>query len=227
MTGAPPRDFTILLPPGWVRIPLDGSETARVTALAAAKAASAPAPVRDRVRRRLIRVLRDTLRQAKAAGGVDVLVSLAESRGLPVAASCLVTYQDRGQQVPLDGLLAELAGAGGDVTVTEIAGAPAVRRRACTAAPSGDASLAVSGRAASGRAADGWAADGWAADSRAEGGGDVPDPGSLTVTVVDYFLPVPGRTGLLSLSFSTPVEPLADALVLLFDAIAGSFRWIP
>src|SRR5215831_4167216 len=176
MTGAPPRDFTILLPPGWVRIPLDGSETARVTALAAAKAASAPAPVRDRVRQRLIRVLRDTLRQAKAAGGVDVLVSLAESRGLPVAASCLVTYQDRGQQVPLDGLLAELAGAGGDVTVTEIAGAPAVRRRrAYTAAPSGDASLAANGRAANGPVADGPVADGpvaagGAADGRAANG---------------------------------------------------------
>jgi hypothetical protein len=58
------------------------SEIARqVTALAAAKAAGAPGPVRDRVRRRLIRVLRDTLRQATAAGGVDVLVSLAERRG--------------------------------------------------------------------------------------------------------------------------------------------------
>jgi hypothetical protein len=28
------------------------------------------------------------------------------------------------------------------------------------------------------------------------------------------------------LSFATPVEPLADALVLLFDAIAESLRWM-
>jgi hypothetical protein len=47
------------------------------------------------------------------------------------------------------------------------------------------------------------------------------------VTLVDYFLPMPARTGMLALSFSTPVEPLAEALVMLFDAIAGSVRWLP
>jgi hypothetical protein len=45
------------------------------------------------------------------------------------------------------------------------------------------------------------------------------------VTKVDYFLPVPGRTGLLTLSFGTPVLPIADAFVLLFDAITASLRW--
>jgi hypothetical protein len=51
------------------------------------------------------------------------------------------------------------------------------------------------------------------------------DPVSTTVTMVDFFLPLPGRPGLLALSFSTPVEPLAGALVMLFDAIAESLRW--
>jgi uncharacterized protein YukE len=37
--------------------------------------------------------------------------------------------------------------------------------------------------------------------------------------------PPPGQPGLLVLSFSTPVEPLAEALVMLFDAIAESLRW--
>jgi hypothetical protein len=52
------------------------------------------------------------------------------------------------------------------------------------------------------------------------------EPVSSAVTIVDYFLPVPGRPGVLALSFATPVEPLADALVLLFDAIAESLRWM-
>jgi hypothetical protein len=47
----------------------------------------------------------------------------------------------------------------------------------------------------------------------------------VPVTRVDYLLRMPGRTGLLTLAFATPVEPLADALVLLFDAIAESLRW--
>jgi hypothetical protein len=45
------------------------------------------------------------------------------------------------------------------------------------------------------------------------------------MTKLDYFLPMPGRTGLLVMSFGTPIEPLADAFVLLFDAIAQSLRW--
>jgi hypothetical protein len=44
-------------------------------------------------------------------------------------------------------------------------------------------------------------------------------------TIVEYFVPVPGRDETLMLTFSTPMEPIADALVELFDAIAGSLRW--
>ena len=48
------------------------------------------------------------------------------------------------------------------------------------------------------------------------------------VTAVDFLTPVPGRPGLLSLSFGTAAaEPLASALVLLFDAVAESLRWQP
>ena len=46
--SAPPRDFAVLLPPGWVRIPLDGSENARMAAVVAAKAAEVPEPQRGR-----------------------------------------------------------------------------------------------------------------------------------------------------------------------------------
>ncbi|MFF5491944.1 hypothetical protein [Streptomyces aquilus] len=44
-------------------------------------------------------------------------------------------------------------------------------------------------------------------------------------TVVEYFVPVPGRDEVLMLTFSTPLEPIADAMVELFDAIAGTLRW--
>lgn len=177
---APARDFAVLLPPGWVRIPLDGSEMARMTAVVTAKAADVPEPQRRQVRQRLLRVLNDTLRSAQEAGGIDVLVSLGEVRGVPIPGSCLVSYLERGQKVPLDGLHAQLADGGDQVTWAEIAGSPAVRRQHVGAA----------------------------------------------VTMVDFFTPVPGRTGLLSLSFATAAaEPLAGALLPLFDAIAGSLRW--
>jgi len=47
------------------------------------------------------------------------------------------------------------------------------------------------------------------------------------VTNLDIHVPVPGSGAYLILSFSTPLDLLADAMAGLFDAIAGTLRWIP
>jgi len=111
---APPRDFAVLLPPRWVRIPLDGTETARVAAVVTAKVADLPEPQRAPVRQRLLRVLNETLRSPRHAGGIDGLISLGEVRGVPIPASCLVSYLERGEAVPsaggMDGWSRRLAG---------------------------------------------------------------------------------------------------------------------
>jgi hypothetical protein len=174
-----PRDFSVLLPPGWARIPLDGREGARAASLAAQKAAGLPEPQRHQVREKLAQLIRTALRDARACGGIDVLLSLAERNGVPLAASCLVSYLHGEKKAPLDMLAAELSLDGLDAVLTEIPSGPAVRRRYL----------------------------------------------ETGMTKLDYFLPVPGRTGLLSMSFGTPIEPLADSFVLLFDAIAESLRW--
>ncbi|MFD6285087.1 hypothetical protein [Streptomyces sp. NPDC060205] len=44
-------------------------------------------------------------------------------------------------------------------------------------------------------------------------------------TVVEYFVPVPDRDEVLMLTFSTPLEPIADAMAELFDAVASTLRW--
>ncbi|WP_413757644.1 hypothetical protein [Streptomyces sp. MMBL 11-3] len=44
-------------------------------------------------------------------------------------------------------------------------------------------------------------------------------------TLVEYFVPVPDRDEVLMLTFSTPLEPIADAMAELFDAVAGTLRW--
>jgi hypothetical protein len=58
---------------------------------------------------------------------------------------------------------------------------------------------------------------------------DDPEAVGVTtlVTHVSYQIPVPGTPGRLLLSFSTPMEPLADALTELFDQIARTLRWVP
>lgn len=180
MTGATvPRDFAVLLPPGWARIPIDGRGNARAAALAAQKTADLTEPQRGQAREKLTRLIRSALRDARSRGGIDIMLSLAERDGVPLAASCLISYVNQGQGVPLETLAAELSGKEGDVSAAQVGGGPAVRRH------------------------------------HQEGG----------MTKLDYFLPLPGRTGLLVMSFGTPVEPLADAFVLLFDAIAQSLRW--
>ncbi len=177
--AVPPRDFTVLLPPGWVRIPLDGREQARASALATAKAAVLAEPQRQAAKQQILRLLKDAIRHARQAGGTDMMISLAERGGMPLAASCLVSYVEEGDPVPMDKLAAELARDGGAVSETEIDGRRAIRRRYL-------------------------------------------EP---PVTRLDFYLHVPGRCGLLTLAFATPFEPLADALVVLFDAIAESLRW--
>lgn len=47
---------------------------------------------------------------------------------------------------------------------------------------------------------------------------------TLTDTLLQYYIPVPGEPEMLLLSFGTPLEPLADAMVELFDAVAESVR---
>ncbi|MFC8200413.1 hypothetical protein ACFUTV_34225 [Streptomyces sp. NPDC057298] len=44
-------------------------------------------------------------------------------------------------------------------------------------------------------------------------------------TIVEYFVPVPDRDEVLMLTFSTPLEPIADAMAELFDAVAGTLSW--
>ncbi|MGY1718941.1 hypothetical protein ACI8AG_07830 [Blastococcus sp. SYSU DS0552] len=53
-----------------------------------------------------------------------------------------------------------------------------------------------------------------------------PDGRLLETAVVQYQHPMPGG-GYVLLSFSTPLLELLEPLTALFDAVAGSFRWLP
>ncbi|MFF1764076.1 hypothetical protein [Streptomyces sp. NPDC058249] len=55
---------------------------------------------------------------------------------------------------------------------------------------------------------------------------DDPDGNKLLVTHLDVYLAVPHSGQRLLLSFSTPMEPLAEALVTLFDSIARTLQWM-
>jgi hypothetical protein len=191
---AEPVGWSLLLPPGWWHIPLDERRGQSVTALLDRRLASLP---RDRVaplRRELNGELTRLVERAVANGAVEMYLNVDLMRGLPVAASCLVTVVPAGVVTTLP--TAELAALmreqpGDEVGVLEVAGAPAarVRRRE----PVTDT--------------------------------DGLSTGELAVTRLQVYVPVPNTTEMLLLSFSTPMDPIADAMVALFDAIAGSLCW--
>jgi hypothetical protein len=45
-------------------------------------------------------------------------------------------------------------------------------------------------------------------------------------TILDVYVPVPESGAYLVLSFSTPLDALADAMIGLFDSVASTLRWI-
>lgn len=51
------------------------------------------------------------------------------------------------------------------------------------------------------------------------------DSKALPSVTLDYQVPVPGTGTHLLLTFSTPLVQIADAMVELLDAVAGSLRW--
>lgn len=48
---------------------------------------------------------------------------------------------------------------------------------------------------------------------------------TLPTTTLTYYVPIPATTRWLMLNFSTPVDPLADQMVELFDVIAATLHW--
>lgn len=121
-------DFAVLLPPGWVRIPLDGRESARAEALATAKATEVPPQDRRAARQKIAQLIRESLKQARNARGTDILLSLGDYKGVPIPASCLVSYIEYGDLVNLDMLARELGQRGqGEVRIQKMAGQSAIR----------------------------------------------------------------------------------------------------
>jgi hypothetical protein len=185
---AVPTDFRVVLPPGWVRIPVTDRSTEAVVALATARARVAPPEQRESVRSGLVTLLGRAVTAARDAGGVDVLLSVDAVEGMPVPASCLVSYVEPQGDDDLPRIAEQLGGPGSDVSVVDLDSGRAVRRQSTR----------------------------WAEDRGV----------SVVVTELSFWTPVPGRGGLLVLTFSTPSPELAPALLPLFDAIAATLRWV-
>jgi hypothetical protein len=196
-TDGPVQGWSLLLPQTWSRVRLERNREQQVAALVAKAFATVSRDQAVELRRFLDQQLRAKVDQAFEAGGREFYLLTDVRRGLPLAATLVVTVVP--EPVPADApaeLLARvLAGApGSEPAVLTVAGqpVPAVRR-------SETKKLADVGSGLG--------------------------PSRMTFTGLDVYVPFPDRSRILLLSFQTPMEPIAAAMTTLFEAIAGSLRW--
>ncbi|WP_405409145.1 hypothetical protein [Streptomyces decoyicus] len=209
---AAPHGYKLILPPGWVRIPLrDGTKEALENVLFSHMWEVPEGIPRDDAMRFRLDARRQIGKQARAArrnGGLDLYLPVLPRGGTFLMASFIVAEMPIGQYgaAPPEAVLAQLAeedGSGKSVAKVEVAGAPAVRR---FYQPTDDAEKVRSAPEAVQQAA-------------------------LPTCRVEYVIPVvddPGRW--ISINFSTPGDgdldsEFTDVLVELFDAVVGTFRW--
>lgn len=196
--------YTVVLPPGWCRIPVRHGSGKAVRAAVDEALKSVPRTVsRDKIapyRAELEGRLTAMVTRARGQGAVDLYLPAAPMHGLPVSASFIVSEGVIGDQ-GTDGtdadpaqVVAYVAAEDAGSRPVTVDGGPAVRREH-TAAPEEAAEI---------------------------------DAGSRRV---DYMMPLPGNHGRwLIAAFSTlgggdPCDELSGVLVELFDAIMATFRW--
>lgn len=199
--AGPVTAYSVVLPPGWVRIPLREGTRAALDEKVFRGIEQVPADVpRDRATAYRLHVRRTVERmaeQARQAGGLDLYVP-ARPRGRAVPASFLVSEIVREDTARTEDVLVRLV----------------ADRRAGEAGE-----LRLVGEAAAVR----WEYVAPPADE--DGGADTYS------RHVDYVLPVPGdRTRWLVVSHATagdgdPHSRLTRALTDLFDALMTTFRW--
>lgn len=207
----PPAGYRLVLPPGWVRIPLREGTSEALEEFLFSGLRELPAEVpKDQgmaYRLQVRRTVEERVRQAQEADGIDLYipVHLGDLRyRIPLAASFLVSEfiaeeSDPGPEV----LLARLAGGsknGADAEVRELADTLVVRRA-------------------------------YIRPPDSSSGPDSVADFSVATRCVDYALAVPyDDRRYFTVCFSTagdgdPQSDFSDALVELFDALMTTFRW--
>ncbi|TFV91652.1 hypothetical protein E4P40_05725 [Blastococcus sp. CT_GayMR20] len=212
MTGSTPTvreatGYSLVLPPGWVQIPLDEDAAPAVRRLLDRAFSDVPPDIPPdtiaSLRRRLEGRLTATLAAARRTGGTELYLPTKRMGGVLVPASFVVgdvapwTGDGRGDPRELvPRVLTRMLADDDDARAVEVDGAPGVRTES-TVAPDADGEAALS-----------------AASRR-----------------VDYVVAVPGRAGRWLSASCTVLEAADDEhdltglLVELFDAVMTTFRW--
>jgi hypothetical protein len=194
----PPASWGVTTPADWWRVPLSVRQTrhAAIAALLDRQFARSGAP--DLLRVQLEEALRQLAATSAASYGVELWLATDDLAGVPLGISLVISVLPEGT-----GGLSQLADAlradpGGATLDRDTADAGPVIRRI---------------------------------DERATGplpvgaAGDSTTGVSAPALVADYWYDVPAGDRLLQLTFSSPLVPLKEGLVELFDSVARSLTW--
>ncbi|MFJ3139075.1 hypothetical protein ACIRG8_23500 [Streptomyces sp. NPDC102359] len=193
----PPSDYQLLLPDGWFRILLDPEQRdMSVDALVERRFRGIDnAP---HLKEEMRADLRRRAAEAYEGGGIELYLSFQEAGPLTVPASLLVSLAPlRGPEPPAPQDLA--------------------RAFARDIGPDDDGTQVSVEDLAAGTVVRVRSATRPTERERQDG--------HRASVSVEYHVPVPGTAQYLLLTFSTPLEPVADAMAGLFDAIASSLTW--
>ncbi|MCM3659528.1 hypothetical protein M3148_00735 [Georgenia satyanarayanai] len=126
-TTAQQGRFTLVLPPGWSRIPLGTGSRPAVRAVVDRAVAGLDDRRAVDVRRRLQQLLSEQVQAAQAQSGVELYLPTEQVHGISVPASVVVSLPPVGADAdPMDLLLAVAAKRRG-AQVVDVGGKPAVR----------------------------------------------------------------------------------------------------
>ncbi|MFD5648892.1 hypothetical protein [Streptomyces sp. NPDC127039] len=207
-----PRSYELILPPGWVRIPLrEGTKEALERILFSHMEQVPEGIPRDDAMRFRLDTRRQLERQARAAkrnGGLDLYLPVLPRGGIFLMASFIVAELPIGQAnvMSQQAVISELVNEGvpgGTAAEVDLAGAPALRR-------------------AYGSTLE---------EEKPSSAPEAEQQAALPTRRVDYVIPVPDDPGRwISINFSTPGDGDIDSeftgvLVELFDAVVSTFKW--
>ncbi|MWA12832.1 hypothetical protein [Streptomyces sp. BA2] len=196
---SPPSDYNVIVPDGWFQLPLAPEDRDRgIIALAEQQFQGVDnAP---HIKKQFMRELQRKAKDAYGIGGTELYISTLTIGPVPLSSSLLISIPgpDEWPDISDPVELAEhLASTG---------------RPGETGAEVGVVTLEAAGKAVRQRRKE-------APDPTTQLGNELPS------TLLTYYVPIPATKSWLLLNFSTPMDPLADKMVELFDVVAGTLHW--
>ncbi|NEA67829.1 hypothetical protein [Streptomyces sp. SID12488] len=193
---SPPQDYNVVVPDGWFQLALDPDDRDRgIVALADRQFRGVDNA--PHLKEQFMRNLQKQAKNAYKVGGTELYISTLAVGPVPLASSLLIS-------VPAPDEWPKCSDA------EELAEHLADQNDDDTQV--GVVELAVAGKAVRQR-------------RRAAAAPEAQMGNTLPTTTLTYYVPIPATSRWLMLNFSTPIDPLADQMVALFDTVAGTLHW--